>query len=55
MNQQEFVFELYDVLGKKVMIKKLIPFENTVNIGILKPGVYSYRIGEVMGKIVKQF
>ena len=53
--QQEFVFELYDVLGKKVFAKTLIPFENTVNISRLKTGVYSYRIGETWGKIVKQF
>jgi hypothetical protein len=54
-NQNEFLFELYDMLGKLVLSKKLHPYQNTVSVVSLKQGVYSYRMGEVSGKIVKQF
>jgi hypothetical protein len=51
-NQHEFVLELYDILGKRVLVQRLQPFQNTVNVGGLSPGVYSYRIGEVWGHVV---
>jgi len=51
-NQQEFVFELYDILGKRVLVKNLHPFENTINVGNLASGVYTYKIGAVWGKVV---
>jgi len=51
-NQQEFVFELYDILGKRVLTKTLYSYENTINVGNLASGVYTYKIGAVWGKIV---
>ena len=51
-NQQEFVLELYDILGKLVLTKTLYPQENTITVSHLKTGVYSYRIGEVWGQII---
>ncbi len=51
-NQQEFVLELYDILGRLVLTKTLYPHQNTVSISHLKTGVYSYRIGEVWGQVV---
>jgi hypothetical protein len=51
-HQHEFVFELYDVLGKRVLVQSLQPYQNTVNVSGLSAGVYSYRIGEVWGHVV---
>lgn len=54
-SQNKFVFELYDILGKRVLTQTLYPYENTINVGGLAIGVYTYKIGEVWGQIVKQF
>tara|TARA_R110002050_G_scaffold200492_1_gene335341 strand:+ start:119 stop:1006 length:888 start_codon:yes stop_codon:yes gene_type:complete len=55
INQQKFTLEIYDVLGRLVLIQKLNLVKNTIDVSNLKTGMYSYRIGEVSGKIVKQF
>lgn len=54
LNQQEYVFEIYDMLGKKVLIKNLVPYENGIDISRLKTGIYTYKLGEVYGQIMKQ-
>ncbi len=51
-NQQEFMLELYDVLGRMVLTKTLYPYENIVFVSHLKAGVYGYRIGEAWGQVV---
>jgi hypothetical protein len=51
-NQQEYVFNLYDMLGKKVLTKKLHPYENKVNVSQLTSGIYTYKMGATWGKIV---
>ena len=51
-NQQEYSFELYDILGKRVLTKTLQPNQNTINIQHLSSGVYTYKIGTVWGQVV---
>ena len=52
LNQPSFSFELYDILGKQVLTQTLYPYENTINVGGLSTGVYTYKIGEVWGQVV---
>ena len=54
VNQNEFVFELYDILGKRVFVKNLQPFENNIDVSNLPTGVYTYKIGSIWGQIIKQ-
>ena len=51
-NQQEYSFELYDILGKRVLTKTLQPNQNTINIQQLPAGVYTYKIGTIWGQVV---
>ncbi|MFT5877606.1 MAG: hypothetical protein ACI8SA_001470 [Dokdonia sp.] len=47
-----YELSLYDMLGRLVLSQTLYPFENTVNVGRLKSGVYNYRLNETWGSIV---
>jgi hypothetical protein len=51
-NNQKAVLELYDVLGKQVLNKKLFIGKNQITISQLPIGVYTYRIGNIRGMVV---
>lgn len=51
-NPRVYDFELYDLLGKRVLIQKLYPYQNTISVSGLASGIYTYKIDEVWGKIV---
>jgi len=54
LSEVEVIFELYDMMGKRVLIKNLAPFENTIDVSHLTNGVYTYKMGSTWGQIIKQ-
>ncbi|UTW66824.1 T9SS type A sorting domain-containing protein [bacterium SCSIO 12643] len=51
-NPRVYDFELYDLLGKRVLTQKLQSYQNTISVSGLASGIYTYKIDEVWGKIV---
>ena len=51
-NAEVFSVEVYDIAGK--MITALKPYENSLNISMLRPGVYFGKVTDVSGSSIKR-
>jgi hypothetical protein len=52
-NSNDLLFEVYDLLGKKLLVTNIVPGRQEINLGTLSQGVYSYKFTN-NDKVVKK-